>query len=295
LAIILVLGCGSATAQADKDKPLKIGDEVKFKDSTWVVLSAREVGDTLKSSNENFADDLHSEDGKYIYVKFKVTNERNEQDAIAITPAARDSKGRRYEELEQLAPYLQEGEKEIFGAPLPAGLGKTFVSIFEMPKDSEGVVFLARSLDVIKTEKAVVLDLEAVKKREAEEAARILEEKRLAEERAAQERAAKEQEEKERMAKEQAVKEQKEKERMAKEQEDKEAEIAKIDERLKELKLIRDQDVARINQLTNFKRTPVREGTREYQLCLESSQRIQVAENEARTLIEKKKELTPGQ
>jgi hypothetical protein len=75
--------------------------------------------------------------------------------------------------LQNLDFYLQKGENGMTEASLPAGLGKIFVSIFEMPKNSEGVVFLTRSLDVLKTEKAVALDLEAAKKREVEEAASV--------------------------------------------------------------------------------------------------------------------------
>jgi hypothetical protein len=68
-------------------------------------------------------------------------------------------------------------------------------------------------------------------------------------------------------------------------------EIEKIDARLKELTLIWQQDTAIINRLTNNKRTPVSEGSREYLMCLESSKRIQLAEAEAKTLKAKKEEL----
>ena len=262
-------------AEPAEGKAIQIGEEVKFKDSTWVVISAREIGNRLASTDE-ISENLDSPDGKYVYVKFKVTNETNEEEQISFTPCVRDSKGRRYEELEELSGYLKKGEKDIFQSALPAGLGKEFVAIFELPKNSDDVVFLTRSLDVLKTEKAVTLNLAALKKQEADNAIKL------------QEQAAKEAE---------AIKEKETKEmaeRIEREKVAGEGEIAKIDLRLNELKLIRDQDLARINQITNFKRTPVREGTREYQLCLESSKRIQMAENEARTLIEKKKALTPN-
>ena len=61
-------------------------------------------------------------------------------------------------------------------------------------------------------------------------------------------------------------------------------EIAKIDTRLAELAQIWKDDSAIINRLTNFKRTPVQEGTQAYYKCLESSKRIQQAEAEAKEL-----------
>ena len=65
-------------------------------------------------------------------------------------------------------------------------------------------------------------------------------------------------------------------------------ELQKVDQRLEELKTIWKQDTAIINQLTNFKRTPVQEGTQAYYKCVEASKRIQQAEAEAKTLKERR-------
>jgi hypothetical protein len=65
-------------------------------------------------------------------------------------------------------------------------------------------------------------------------------------------------------------------------------ELQKVDQRLEELKTIWKQDTAIINNLTNFKRTPVQEGTQAYFKCLEASKRIQQAEAEAKTLKARK-------
>ncbi len=70
-------------------------------------------------------------------------------------------------------------------------------------------------------------------------------------------------------------------------------ELQKVDQRLEELKTIWRQETAIINQLTNFKRTPVQEGTRAYFKCLEASKRIQQAEAEAKTLKERRAEVVP--
>ncbi len=65
-------------------------------------------------------------------------------------------------------------------------------------------------------------------------------------------------------------------------------ELQKVDQRLEELKTIWKQDTAIINQLTNFKKTPVQEGTQTYYKCVETSKRIQQAETEAKTLKERR-------
>ncbi len=71
-------------------------------------------------------------------------------------------------------------------------------------------------------------------------------------------------------------------------------ELQKVDQRLEELKTIWRQETAIINQLTNFKRTPVQEGTRAYFKCLEASKRIQQAEAEAKTLKERRAAIATG-
>jgi len=90
--------CGEEDNNGNAAKEAKIGEQVKFDDSTWVVLSAHEIGDRLG--------DLHSEDGKFVYVKYKVTNETDSEEQILFAPSVKDSRGRRYEELEDLAYHL---------------------------------------------------------------------------------------------------------------------------------------------------------------------------------------------
>jgi hypothetical protein len=69
-------------------------------------------------------------------------------------------------------------------------------------------------------------------------------------------------------------------------------EIQKIDTRLEELKTIWHQDNAIINRLTNFKKTPVQEGSKAYFQCVESAKRMQQAEAEAKNLKEKRSRLS---
>jgi hypothetical protein len=58
-------------AAGTKGAAVAIGATVEFGDSTWVVLSAREVGDSLPK--QMFAKERKSDGGKFIYVRYKVT------------------------------------------------------------------------------------------------------------------------------------------------------------------------------------------------------------------------------
>src|SRR6478672_11639226 len=75
----------------------------------------------------------------------------------------------------------------------------------------------------------------------------------------------------------------------------KNAEVEKIDARLAELTQIWREDTGVINRLTNFKKTPVQQGSQAYYTCLKSSQRIQQAEAEAKMLKRKKAAIERGE
>jgi hypothetical protein len=142
-------------AKAEAARPAAVGDTVKFKDSEWVVIEARDLGQKLRGGN--FSEPKNTE-GKFIYIRFKVTNTTNEEEAILFTPGIKDSKGRKYEEMDDTALYLKDNEESMTLEQLPASLPKTFSSIFEVPTDATGIEFLARDFAAFGTqEKAISL------------------------------------------------------------------------------------------------------------------------------------------
>lgn len=132
-----------------------IGDLVKFDDSEWTVVEARQLGSTLRGGQ--FSEPKQSE-GKFVYVKFKVKNVTNEEESILFTPAIVDSKGRRFEQFDEQAFYLPDNEKSMTMEQLPSGLPKTFSAIFEIPSDAAGISFMTRNFAAFgKDEKPVSL------------------------------------------------------------------------------------------------------------------------------------------
>lgn len=132
-----------------------VGEKVSFDDSDWIVLDARDIGSVLPAGA--FTESKRSE-GKFVYVRFKVTNKTLKQEAVLFTPAILDEKGRRFEEMDSTLLYLPDGEVSMTMEALPPGLPKTFSSIFEVPTDASGLVFLTRNFSILdKIEKGVNL------------------------------------------------------------------------------------------------------------------------------------------
>ena len=259
---------GNGTSAA-KGKSHAIGETVEFGDSSWVVLSAREVGDSLPK--QMFAKERKSDGGKFIYVRYKVTNKTNEEEQILIGPEVRDSRGRKFKIIDENETYLPGEETGITLEALPPSLPQTFSAIFEVAADSTGMVFLARSLGFDKEEKPVALNLEATAQREQTER-----------QQAAATDAAKREADAAELAKTREAAAATEQVRQVREDKDKlttlKGELAVLNTKIETERARWQTATNTINRLTNNKRTPVQEGSQPYYQCLAASKVIQEVE-----------------
>jgi hypothetical protein len=128
-------------------KPAALGETVTLSDSTWSVISAKDVGPEMKSNNQ-FVEGLKSEGAKYIVVVFKVTNLGSKEERIFEHPKVRDSLGREFDAHDKAVFFLPKGKKSMQLEAVPAGLPKEFWAIYEVPAASSGFSFMARELSV---------------------------------------------------------------------------------------------------------------------------------------------------
>lgn len=150
---------GSSGSSSAPEVPAKasysVGDVIKFKDSEWAVLVAKDWGNEL-SAGEGLP--TKKTEGKFIAVKFSVKNATNEEETILETPKLVDSKGRKFNQIDDGDLYLKD-EKSMTLEQLPSGIKKKFVGIYEVPVDADGLTFEARSLEFSPSYKKVNLGL----------------------------------------------------------------------------------------------------------------------------------------
>lgn len=145
LGLILLF---KASCFAADDKVYSLGEPVTFDDSQWVVLSAVNLGHVLRGpsvEDVSLVEPKKSE-GVFIKVKFKIKNTGSSEESILNTPKLKDTEGNEYEEMDDIAMYLAEGEDAMTLAQLPAHISKTFISIYEVPSEVKGLNFMTRSL-----------------------------------------------------------------------------------------------------------------------------------------------------
>jgi hypothetical protein len=134
-----------------------LGEIVKFPDSEWTVLSARNIGSTAKSTNL-FAEDATT-DGKFIIVQFQVKNISKQTESILETPILVDSEQREFKEYSEQDFYIPANAKSIMMEQLPPSIPKKFYAMYEVPLDSKKVQFRTRSLSFSPQYKLVNLNL----------------------------------------------------------------------------------------------------------------------------------------
>jgi hypothetical protein len=134
-----------AAAAPRAAKTAALGDTITMSDSTWTVISAKDLGTTVKSNN-SVVEDLKSEGGKYIAVVFKVTNLGKKEERIFGHPKLRDSLGREFDAHDHSIFYLPKGKKSMQLEAIPPGLPKEFWAIYEVPETATGLQFMAREL-----------------------------------------------------------------------------------------------------------------------------------------------------
>ncbi len=140
-----------------KDQTPKIGDEVSFKDSKWVVLKAEDKGTTLRSNNQ-FQGDAQTT-GKFILVHFKVTNLDKKEQRIINTPKLIDSTGREFKDYDNQAFFIPDGAKTMAVEALPSSLTKEFYAVYEVPADAKGLRFQTRDLTSVFSPDYKLIDL----------------------------------------------------------------------------------------------------------------------------------------
>lgn len=122
-----------------------LNEPVKFDHSEWTVVSATWKGRQIPSNNQ-FQGGLQVDEGKLLHVQFKVRNGLT-QKALVNPPKLRDSKGRVFEPVDDVAFYVPRGKKTPgIMEEAPPGLATEFWGAYHVADDSTDLVLLAHDL-----------------------------------------------------------------------------------------------------------------------------------------------------
>jgi hypothetical protein len=133
-----------------------IGQDVRVGDIRWKVLSAENLGNTLKSDNE-FIKDLKTS-GVFIKVRFEIENLSNDMVSYSGADLA-DDKERKFKHSSEAFSFIPDEEQSLIVTNLNPNLTKTITEIYEVPANATGMSFYVGDLALFGGEEAMI-DLE---------------------------------------------------------------------------------------------------------------------------------------
>jgi len=122
-----------------------IGEVVVVGDVQWKVLEAKNLGSTLKSSNQ-FIKDLETS-GKFIQVRVEMVNKGKEAKSLSYIDL-HDSTGRKYKAASEARHWIPDEEEIFLVETINPGLSKTFTAIYEVPADAAGLYIMVNDLEM---------------------------------------------------------------------------------------------------------------------------------------------------
>jgi len=124
-----------------------MNEPLAFNDSTWVVVEAKDLGKVLKATEPG--DEDRKADGRFILVRFKISNTGKQVVLLGDDPPLIDDRDRTFETLgDRQKQYLPKGAKtlgEQDSDQIPAGITREFHAIYEVPTDARGLRLKAAS------------------------------------------------------------------------------------------------------------------------------------------------------
>lgn len=131
----------------------KVGEVVPVDKTSWKVVSARNLGDTLSSSNEFI--DSKKTSGKYVKVSFEVTNNDKTLQSVGNVKII-DSQNREFSTATDVSFFIPSEESLFIIDNINPGITKKYTVIFDIPKDAVGLKLQPGGIIVLKN---VFIDL----------------------------------------------------------------------------------------------------------------------------------------
>lgn len=145
----------NSAERGTKENPWPVGTEVNNGEIIWKILSAEDIGNTLRSTNVLYKDKTTT--GKFIKVKAIIKNIGTDTvDTTFLTFKILDSNFREFTELAESFAYIENGNGLEIMEEINPGMERNYTFIFEVPSDAEVFMFEATDLELIMESKTYI-------------------------------------------------------------------------------------------------------------------------------------------
>jgi hypothetical protein len=130
-----------------------VGQDVRVGDVRWKVLSAENMGNTLKSDNQ-FTKPLKTS-GFFVKVRFEIENLSKDMLSYGGADLV-DDKGRTFKHSSDALFFIPQEEQSFILSNLNPNVPKTVTEIYEVSADATGLKFKAGDLKILGNEEALI-------------------------------------------------------------------------------------------------------------------------------------------
>jgi hypothetical protein len=134
----LVIACGGIGDKPVTTRTVKLNEKLVFNDCTWVALEARDMGKSLQPTDPNAQ--AKATDGRFIFVRFTVSNTSKQGLSLGNPPVLMDNQGRTFDPLDEPELYLPKDVRtDDISEEIPVGGTHQFLAFYEVPADAKGL------------------------------------------------------------------------------------------------------------------------------------------------------------
>jgi hypothetical protein len=136
---------------------VKTGEPLKTGDSIWVVADAKDLGKKV-DANTSFGEPKETT-GRFVQVRYKVTNTGKKPESVLDPPRVVDDQGREFTRLDMESLYVT-GKAVTLGIELlPPGMEREYATLVEVPADARGLKLQLRGLGLLGEKRQIDLGL----------------------------------------------------------------------------------------------------------------------------------------
>lgn len=157
LAIALALVACSKREASMPQKNGRVGEPVKLEDSTWLVVDVKDVGKKIEPNNA-FAESKETA-GRFVLVRYKLTNTQKKPESVLDPPKLVDDKSRELERMSNEALYVPAKSQTLGIEAIDPGTEKEFATVFEAAPDSKGLKLQIRGFGLRGEQRLIDLGL----------------------------------------------------------------------------------------------------------------------------------------
>jgi hypothetical protein len=130
--------------RGSKENPFTKNEIITVEEVEWQLLEAESLGNTLEDPNGFLENKVTS--GAFIKIRFKVKNIGSEMKTLTSLYLI-DDQDREYTSYAESFGYLDVDEHLFLLDNINPGISKTYVDIYEVPKDAKGLILEITSLE----------------------------------------------------------------------------------------------------------------------------------------------------